>query len=292
MTLKSHVDVVSPGDNVIIGLGDSFTQGVGAYSLETWGTFSKPVNMHNITGQLHTDEMGKNNWVRQLRDNFFPDYKVMSLGVNGAGNRAAVKELYLNPLPDNLGNVIVILMSTGIERFDFLKNERHTAGPENHQKWMTIWPSLDSPRINVDKIEEQYAKQIWSSSTSAVEYLLNVADAENFCRVRGYKFYFGSAFDESISKEVLKKHLDYYSSLIDIVNWDNFISPQGHGTFMNYIRSLEPNPNVKQDLNSANKYVNKLDKPLQYITPCFHWTPAGSYQVAKEINKILKKGNP
>lgn len=123
MTLKSHVEQVNPGDNVIIGLGDSFTQGVGAYSNETWATFSKPASMYNITGQLHIDEQGKNNWVRQLRDTFYPDYKIMNLGVNGAGNRAAVKELYLNKhlLPSDVGNVIVILMSTGIDRFDFLK---------------------------------------------------------------------------------------------------------------------------------------------------------------------------
>lgn len=290
MTLKSHVDNIQSGDNVIIGLGDSFTQGVGAYPRELWSSFTKPVNMHNITGQLHTREMAKYNWVTQLRDNFFPNYKIMNLGVNGAGNRAAVKELYLNSLPAQVGNVFVILMSTGIERFDFLKNEQHTSGLENHHKWMTIWPTIASSRKNVSKIEEQYAKQIWSSSTSSVEYLLNVAEAQNFCRARGYKFFFGSAFDQNISKDILKNLLDYYNNYIDIVNWDNFIKPPDHISFMEYICSIEDNSKVKSnDLYSAVNYVNTLDSPLKYITPCFHWTQEGAYEVSKLVNTLINQ---
>ena len=87
MTLRSHVDTIQSGDNVIIGLGDSFTQGVGAYSLKTWASVNAPASLYNISGQHFTDEQGENNWVRQLVRNFLPNYKTMSLGVNGAGNK-------------------------------------------------------------------------------------------------------------------------------------------------------------------------------------------------------------
>ena len=60
---KSHCDIINPGDNVIIGLGDSFTQGIGAYSLETWKSMTPPASLYNIAGQFFVEEQGKNNWI-------------------------------------------------------------------------------------------------------------------------------------------------------------------------------------------------------------------------------------
>jgi hypothetical protein len=291
MTLRSHVDIIHSGDNVIIGLGDSFTQGVGAYSLETWASVNAPANLYNISGQHFIEEQGKNNWVRQLADNFLPGYKSMSLGVNGAGNRAAVKELYLNPLPSNVGNVVVVLMSTGLERFDFLKNEKRTSGSENHQKWRTIWPSLSSPREDIGRLEEEYAKNVWSEKVDIMEFLMNVAEAQEFCRSRNYKFVFGSAFDSRITQEYFKKHLaEDADSWLSLINWDNFIFSSGCNDFMEHIRKLENHPNVLK-FHDGREYCNQLSMPLQYITPCYHWTIEGNYEIAKLLHGILKDKN-
>lgn len=286
MTLKSHVDTINPGDNVIIGLGDSFTQGVGAYSNETWATFSKPASMHNITGQLCIDEQAQNNWVRQLRDNFYPNYKILNLGVNGAGNRAAVKELYLNQLPLNVGNVVVILLSTGLERFDFLKNERETSGPENHQKWLTIFPSINSSRGNVAQLESSYAKTVWSRKTTSLEYLLNVADAQAFCKSRGYKFFFTTVFDSCALREELLLGLEEYTNFVDIVDWNDFLDIPENDHIMSYMCKLENHPKITE-LQDSGDFIRKLDMPLKYITPCSHWTPEGNFEVAKLMHQLL-----
>jgi hypothetical protein len=289
MTLRSHVDKIYPGDNVVIGLGDSFTQGVGAYSLETWNSIKKNAGTYNISGQFFVEEQGKNNWVRQLAEKFLPGYKTMSLGVNGAGNRAAVKELYLNPLPPDVGHVIVILMSTGIERFDFLKNNKTTSGPENHQKWKTIWPSISSERADIGDLEMQYAKHVWSEKTDAIEFLLNVAEAQSFCKANNYTFLFGSAFEERINKKDLSRILNEdLKTYIDTVDWDNYICPTDCTDFMNYIRKIENNPNIT-DFYNGQLFASKMSQPLTYITPCYHWTIEGSNLVAKEIYKILKE---
>jgi hypothetical protein len=288
MTLKTHVDRIETGDNIVIGLGDSFTQGVGAYSNDIWASFSKPRNLHNISGQLHIDEQGKNNWVRQLKNSFLPDYKCMSLGVNGGGNRAAVKELYLNPLPDDVNTVIVILMATGLERFDFLKNEKRTAGPENHQKWKTIWPTIDSNRDSVAKLESEYAKNIWSEKVDVMEFLMNVAEAQEFCRSKNYKFLFGSAFDQRIDYEYFKQILgDDVTPWLSLVDWSNFIAPSNCSDFMDYIRKLENHPSVN-GFWEGSSYCNKLEMPLKYITPCYHWTIEGNYEIAKALHNILR----
>lgn len=291
MTLPSHVDIIASGDDVVIGLGDSFTQGLGAYSIDIWSSFSKPAGMHNITGQYHIDEQGKNNWVKQLRNSFLTEYKCMSLGVNGCGNRAAIKELYLNPLPQDVGNVVVILMATGLERFDFLKNEKKTSGPENHQKWKTIWPVLDSDRGEVAKLEKAYAHNVWSEKTDVMEFLMNVAEAQEFCRARNYKFVFGSAFDDRINKTHFENKLDDdVRPWINLVNWDNFISPSGCTDFMHYIRKMENHPKI-QKFYEGREFCSQMNVPLQYLTPCYHWTIDGNYLIAKTMHKILKDKN-
>lgn len=289
MTLKTHVDKINPGDNVIIGLGDSFTQGVGAYSAQTFKKIEKQnPSLYNITGQFFTDEQGQNNWVRQLTTNFLPEYKTMSLGVNGAGNRAAVKELYLNPLPDDIGNVIVILMATGMERFDFIKNEKQTSGPENHQKWRTIWPNLSLERGDIGVLEKNYAEKVWSEKTDVMEFLLNVAEAQQFCNSKGYRFVFGSAFSDRINKTIIESLLeDDVHDWINIVDWNDYICPHDCTDFMHYIRKLENNDNLTSFWKSQ-QYVSKLQKPLTYITPCHHWTPHGAKEVARVILEILK----
>lgn len=292
MTLKSNVDIINPGDNVIIGLGDSFTQGVGAYSDETYKKIKKlNPSLYNITGQHFVEEQGKNNWVRQLVTNFLPEYKTMSLGVNGAGNRAAVKELYLNPLPDDVGNVVVILMATGTERFDFLKNEKETSGPENHQKWRTIWPTINRDRGDIWKLEEQYATHVWSKKTDVMELLLNIAEAQQFCKSKGYHFMFGPAFDDRINKEYIEHALEEdVHDWINVVNWNSYICPESCTDFMQYIRNLENHPAVT-GFWQTQQYVSKLQSPLKYITPCHHWTKEGAYEVSKVIYEILKSRN-
>ena len=280
---NTHCDEIVDGDNVIIGLGDSFTQGIGAYSTETWQSISHSASSYNIAGQHFVEEQGKNNWVRQLSNSFLPNYKVHNLGVNGAGNRAAVKELYLNPLPASVGNVIVILMSTGLERFDFVKQSDETAGINWHQKWQTVWPTV-SDRGPISRLEKEYFQQIWNERADALEFLFNVADAQNFCDSRGYKFLFTSAFDTRISRSAIIKDLDNKSEHINIANWDNYIAIPGRETFMDMINQLE---NSSQSMLEIHQKYSQLPMPTRYVTPCSHWTIEGQYNVAEYLFKEL-----
>lgn len=285
---NTHCDAINSGDNVIIGLGDSFTQGVGAYSLETWKSIPEKPAVYNIAGQYFLEEQGANNWVRQLRDTFLPDYKVFNLGINGAGNRGAVRELYLNPLPKDLGNVIVILMATGIERFDFLKRDDATAGINWHQKWQTIWPTI-SDRGPISIIEKEYMQQIWSKRNDALEFLFNVRDAQNFCQANGYKFLFGSAFDSHIDQRMLESDLGDKSSYIDIADWNDYVSANGCKSFMDMINQLEGHRD--STIHGIHRRASANSMPSEYITPCAHWTIRGQFTVAKQLHKELLTRN-
>lgn len=284
----THCDDISPGDNVIIGLGDSFTQGVGAYSLDTWKSIPEKPATYNISGQLFLEEQGNNSWVRQLRDKFLPNYKVFNLGVNGAGNRGAVKELYLNPLPNNLGNVVVVLMATGMERFDLIKQSDDTTGMNWHQKWQTIWPTI-SDRGPISKLEKEYLEQIWSPRNDALEFLFNVSDAQSFCKARGYKFLFGSAFDRQINQNTILKDLDKKSKYINIADWSDFINIPHRTSFMDMVNQLEHGrPTSMHEIFQRSA---ELSVPTKYITPCAHWSIEGQQLVAEYLFKEITSRN-
>ena len=87
---------VKLGDKLIVGLGDSFTQGVGAYSDETYAKHHGKIDVHTSDRKL-IKEQYQGSWVKQLCDNHMPDWLPVNLGHAGTGNRSAIKELYLNP---------------------------------------------------------------------------------------------------------------------------------------------------------------------------------------------------
>ena len=136
-----------------------------------------------------------------------------------------------------------------------------------------------------------YAELLHSFRVTTTEYLLNVADAQNFCRARGYKFLFTSAFDTHISKNVMAKDLDRNPEYIDIVDWDDYITlDDGNITYMDMIAKLENNPQC-QTFHQMHAYCSKFTMPLEYITPCAHWTIKGQGIVAADLYKQMIKHN-
>ena len=226
-----------------------------------------------------------------LKANDGLDYKVWNLGINGTGNRGTIKEMYLNPLPTKLGNVIVILMATALERFDFLKKNRVTCGQYNHSKWQTIWP-VNSDRGLVSEMEKVYLAELYSPRVVATEFLLNVAEAQYFCKANNYKFMFASAFDSQIYKRGLIKDLDDDPAYINIINWDNLITPGGKRTYMDLLCLHENDTRFRtfQELVCTD-IVENLQSPLKYITPCGHWTIEGQALVASNLADEIKTRN-
>lgn len=285
--LPSHCDDIQPGDNVIIGLGDSFTQGVGAYSLETWKSIPNDPSTYNISGTNFLDEQAQNNWVRQLANKL--NYKTFNLGVNGGGNRATIREMFLNKLPDNLGNVIVILLATGMERYDLIKQSDETAGINWHQKWQTIWPNPESNRGAISKFEKEYFKEVWSPRNDAIEFLFNIHEAKIYCQSRGYKFLFSTVFDERIGKDLIKKDLGDKSHLINLIDWEDFISPAPYTSLMDMI--YRSDGNSYKSMHELFALGRTLTVPTKYVTPCAHWTIEGQEKVAEYLCDEIKKRN-
>ncbi len=285
--LPTHCDDIKEGDNVIIGLGDSFTQGIGAYSVDTWKSIPKDPSTYNISGTHFLDEQSQNNWVRQLANKL--NYKTYNLGVNGGGNRATIREMFLNKLPDNLGNVIVILLATGMERYDLIKQSDETAGINWHQKWQTIWPNPNSDRGAISKLEKEYFKEVWSPRNDAIEFLFNIHDAKTYCENRGYKFLFSTVFDEQINRECIRKSLGNKAHLIDLIDWNDFISPAPYSSLMEMI--YRSDGSQYKSMHELFALGRTMSVPKNYLTPCAHWSIEGQAKVTEFLYEEIKKRN-
>jgi hypothetical protein len=273
---------IPKNSKVVIGLGDSFTQGVGSWYKDTYKKYNGWIDPLQIPKEL-VDEMYENSWVHQLCRNHLPDFIPVNLGVMGTGNRAAVKELYLNPNIeiDNASEVIVVLMLSGMERFDFINRE---FASQCH--FYTMWPNPWDPNTTNKKLWEAYANDIWSEKFTVIETILNICEAEMFCRAKGWKFVVTSAFDQRINKEYFTEHgTPANSKLVNSVPWNNFLYPRGMKSFIELLLTYDGRPEMA--LGEFYVYYSKLKEPTEYITNCMHPTQEGYRIIAEEIYKFL-----
>lgn len=272
---------IPKNSKIIIGLGDSYTQGVGSWSKQTYRAYGGKIDHLRIPDKL-IKEMYDNSWVNQLCQTHLTDYVPVNLGVIGTGNRAAVKELYLNCDIefDNAADVIVVLMLSGLERFDFVNKE---FGTECH--FYTMWPNPWDPNTTNKKLWEAYAENLWSEKFTVIENILNIKEAEMFCRAKGWKFVVTSAFEQRINEEYFKKHAATHDKLIASVPWDKFLYPKQCKSFIELLLTLDGRPEMA--MGNFYRYYSKLPEPTEYITNCMHPTQEGHRIIAEEIYKFV-----
>lgn len=274
---------IPQGAKVVVGLGDSFTQGVGSWPKEVWDRYDGNIDTLKIPLEIF-DDMYEYSWVKQLCDNHLTDYIPVNLGCLGTGNRSAVKNLYLHPKIrlERASEVIVVLMLSGMERFDFVNRDF----PE-HNHFYTMWPNPWSDTATNKKLWEAYAESLWSEKMICVETLLNIREAEMICKANGWKFIVGSAFDIRITKEYFLTHLgEDYQELIDTVPWDCFVYPAGKRAFMEVLLTLEGKPELAP--GGFYDYCKNLKGPTDYVTPCAHPSQNGYAVMAKHLFNFLE----
>lgn len=272
---------IQSGDRAVICLGDSFTQGQGAWSTETWQKHNNRIDHKIIKGDLER-ELYSNSWPAQLGKRL-SECVTVNLGVIGTGNRAAVKELYLNPgleLDKISGGALVYVLS-GIERLDLINKTF-----PDHRHFDTIWPSPD----HESELWRAYAKDVWSDKFSTIETILNIKEAEMYARANNLSLVLASAFEQRYTKEWFERMLgSEHKELIDSVPWANFFYPKGYLSFIELLLELEG----KKELASGHWYSHytAMKAPSKYITNCCHPTIEGYTVMANEIYQHLKARN-
>lgn len=285
--LNSLLPEIHEDSKLIIGLGDSFTHGIGSWSKEDYIKHNGRIDPITINQDMEITAY-ENSWVNQLHRQYMPDHIPANFGRMGRGNRAAVKELYLNPKIEfnNAEDGVLIFLLSGIERFDFIAREF-----TNECHFYTMWPNPGDPGTTNKQLWNVYHSDIWSEKFVVAETILNIKEAELFCRAQGYKLVLASAFDQRINRDYFLNVLGKESiKLVDSVKWNNFLYPRGCLSFLELLLDLEG----RRELISGGyiDYYTKLEYPSRYITNCYHPTQEGYSVIAKELFEFIdQKGS-
>jgi hypothetical protein len=107
-----------------------------------------------------------------------------------------------------------------------------------------------------------------------------------FCKANGYKFAFMSAF-EGFTRNELTYRLKDCRKMTKMIDWDNYIMPNGHPSMLEYLIELEDDKDLSY--NNWIKWVAELKLPSKYLSPCYHWSIEGQKVAGDYIAKFLKK---
>jgi lysophospholipase L1-like esterase len=289
---KSHIPKIKKGDKVIVGIGDSYTQGVGAYTDITWKKHNGKIEVFTNEPDLVAEQYD-GSWVNQLCQTYFKDHIPINMGHAGIGNRGIVKQLYLMNAKVDMplaSEVTVVLMLSGLERFDFVRKDYNS---NDHHSFQAMWPNPHDPDATHAPLWKAYAETIYSDTFIAVELLLNILEAQTFCKAHGYNFVFGSAFDLRANKHWLLKTLcgmftvfePDNKKLIEQIDWSNYVYPKGCDSFLQYLLKLEGNERLAT--GGWWHYYTELDAPREYITNCAHPTRKGHEVMAKLLYEFI-----
>jgi hypothetical protein len=251
---------------VLIGIGDSWTQGVGGVPEKFFNEWGGRVDRADNDGgdDLYPYEL-ENSWVNVLSKKYLPDHKPFNLGMRGYGNRGAVKNLnyYDLPLEYITGGYLIFLLS-GRERFDYL-------GPSHsgRRRFITLYPHANN------RAYKWYAENLYSDFSANQEIMLSIIEAQTFAKAYNLKFYFGYAFDNC--SDVTND--DVYN-LSKNINWGNNITPST--TYFDILAELE---GIEKDYG----YLMNQPKPLKYLTNCVHPTILGYEIIAEHMYNVINE---
>jgi hypothetical protein len=272
----------------LIGLGCSWTQGEGGYPDELWKQYNGKINL-SIGESTHLIPIEKeNSWVNVLCKDYLTDYTPINLGQRGIGNRASAKSLYLTNINwKNVSDGIVVFMLSGLERFDFFKEDwRKNYSDEfsehklcSHYNFQTLWPHLGH-----QKIWNVYAKHVYSEAGTAAEQLSNILEVQTFCKAHNLKFVFANAFDDR-GKDFFFEHCGQLAEKID---WSAYIHDSVE--YKSFVELLVKNDSIlpaEQHMHYYEVY-KKLSYPAEHLTNCIHPTVKGYKLIAKEIYQFIQ----
>ena len=281
---KEIMPTIKKGDKIVVGLGDSFTHGIGSWDKETYAKHNGKIDVLKMSHELQV-EAYNNSWVNVLCTEYLKGYKSVNLGVMGTGNRAATSELQLYPELDfdNAAHGIVIFALSGLERFDFINRDY----PDHHH-FYTMWPNHWDKNATNKKLWEVYAKDLYSEKFAYIETLIAVKNAYSFARSMGWDFVFANAFDTRFVKERMLKELpDNLEPLINSLPWDCYFAPESCRTLMEDLLFLEGKIELAD--GGFYPYYTNLAEPSEYITNCAHPSKKGHQRIAYQLHNHIRE---
>ena len=300
---------VNKDSKLIIALGDSFVEGQGAVSKETWQKYDwsepKMTSISPCSDEFKSlrEEEHNNAFVNVLCKKHFPDYTPINLGYRGNGNRATVKALTTLHPDLNLGvakEKIVIFFVGQMVRFDFFNNKLNNT----HNYFHTVWPApTDSEEIGIQNLWNGYATEVYSPVTAALEVISNIVEVQNWCKLNNGKLLLVNSFTYDFEREKLIDALTDFTpgfkdedglivNLVDTIDWSNLaMLPKGRKQMVDVLLDREN----RHDLAGLDHlwyfWPRELKNftPKGLMTPCSHPSPKGHQLIAKVLAKEIKE---
>jgi hypothetical protein len=289
---------ITEDTKLLIGIGDSFCAGRGACSVEIWEKYGWDMGRMYGEGGVEVEKSNyENSWVNQLCKNHMPDWTPLNLGMSGKGNRYAIKELMVNPLLgiEKAKEKIVVFAVSGFERFD-LAND--LIGEEH---FTTQWPMYDhykEKKIGYSELSLENGNSLYSEKFVISEFILNIIELVNWCKLHNAKLLLISAFTPEFNKNHFTNVLSPYAGsilgqmkldeLIWTVPWERIIRPLGFSCITDMLMHLEGWDDKMPGYGFRNMEIKTIG-PNGYMTKCQHPSEKGHKLLAEIIyGNILK----
>lgn len=289
---------ITKDTKLLIGIGDSFCAGRGACSIELWEKYGWDMERMYGEGGAEVEESNyKNSWVNQLCKNHMPDWTPLNLGMSGKGNRYAIKELMVNPLLgiEKAKEKIVVFAVSGFERFDLAKD---LVGEEHFTTQWPMYGDYKEKKLGYSELTLENGDSLYSEKFVISEFILNIIELMNWCKLHNAKLLLMSAFTPEFNKnhfiDVLSPNVTSVlgqmklDELIWSVPWERIIRPLGFSCITDMLMHLE---GWDKDLPGYGFRNVKIDTigPNGYMTKCQHPSEKGHKLLAEIIYEHILK---
>jgi hypothetical protein len=289
---------ITEDSKLLIGIGDSFCAGRGACSIELWEKYGWDMERMYGEGGAEVEESNyANSWVNQLCKNHMPDWTPLNLGMSGKGNRYAIKELMVNPLLgiEKAKEKIVVFAVSGFERFDLAKD---LVGEEHFTTQWPMYGDYKEKKLGYSELTLENGDSLYSDKFVISEFILNIIELMNWCKLHNAKLLLMSAFTPEFNKshfiDVLSPNVTSVlgqmklDELIWSIPWERIIRPLGFSCITDMLMHLEGWDKDLPGYGFRNMKIETIG-PNGYMTKCQHPSEKGHKLLAEIIyDHILK----
>jgi hypothetical protein len=289
---------ITEDSKLLIGIGDSFCAGRGACSIELWEKYGWDMERMYGEGGAEVEESNyANSWVNQLCKNHMPDWTPLNLGMSGKGNRFAIKELMVNPLLgiEKAKEKIVVFAVSGFERFDLAKD---LVGEEHFTTQWPMYGDYKEKKLGYSELTLENGDSLYSEKFVISEFILNIIELMNWCKLHNAKLLLISAFTPEFNKnhfiDVLSSNVTStlgqmkLDELIWSIPWERIIRPLGFSCITDMLMHLEGWDKDLPGYGFRNMKIETIG-PNGYMTKCQHPSEKGHKLLAEIIyDHILK----
>jgi hypothetical protein len=134
---------------------------------------------------------------------------------------------------------------------------------------------------------------------------LSIAELKTWCQLNDATLVLTSAFRPEYTKnyffekimgdvhDYMNEPKSYINGLVNIIDWDEFLRPNGFKCMTDYLCHLEEREDLISDMSASKyyEYSSKLEKlsPKGYITKCSHPSYLGHKKIAESIYEHIIK---